>query len=87
MILQVKVQPRASRNQLKRSVPEGWKLYLTAPPVDGKANEAAVSFLAEALEIPRSQVRVLSGLKSRLKRIELVGVEETDVMRLTERPT
>jgi uncharacterized protein YggU (UPF0235/DUF167 family) len=60
---------------------------LTAPPVDGKANEAAVSFLAEALEIPRSQVRVLSGLKSRLKRIELVGVEETDVMRLTERPT
>lgn len=68
-ILQVRVTPRASRNEMR-----GWhggalKVRLRAPPVDGKANEALVDFLAEALEVPRSRVAILAGGASRLKSV------------------
>jgi uncharacterized protein (TIGR00251 family) len=53
---------------------ESWKLDLAAPPVEGKANDECVRFLAELLAVPRARVRVVSGLTSRTKVVEIEGV-------------
>ena len=72
--LTVKVTPRASRDAVLGEE-EGWlRLALAAPPVDGKANEAARRFLAEALCVPRAAVKLLSGQSARLKRFAVVGL-------------
>jgi uncharacterized protein len=76
MNVAIRVQPRAKRNALVR-LPDGkWKLFLNAPAVEGKANQALVEFLAKGLGIARSRVRVLSGEKSRQKVVSLDGVNE-----------
>ena len=82
MILHLYVQPRARRNGFAGAVHGEWKLRLTAPPVEGKANDACVAFLARGLGIARSRVRLLSGQKSRHKVVELVGVSEEEFLRL-----
>lgn len=72
--LTVKVTPRASRDAVLGEE-EGWlRLALAAPPVDGKANEAARRFLAEALGVPRTAVKLLSGQSARLKRFSVAGL-------------
>lgn len=72
--LTVKVTPRASKDAVL-GAEEGWlRLALTAPPVDGKANEAARRFLAEALGVPRAAVKLLSGQSARLKRFAVAGL-------------
>jgi len=58
------------------------KIRLTAPPVDGAANEALVDFLSTTLSIGKSQVEIVSGHTSREKRIKIVGMSEADVTRL-----
>jgi uncharacterized protein (TIGR00251 family) len=58
------------------------KIRLTAPPVDGAANEALVKCLAEALGISRSRIEILSGLTGRDKRIGISGVSEEDLRAL-----
>lgn len=76
MTVALRVQPRARRNALV-STPDGqWKLYLTAPAVEGRANEALTEFFAKSLGIARSRVRLLSGEKSRQKIVLLDGVSE-----------
>lgn len=82
MILSLRVQPRSGRNRLVRDTQGEWKLQLTAPPVEGKANRACIEFLARALGIAPSRVRLLSGEKSRHKRIELDGISEEEFLRL-----
>lgn len=72
--LTVKVTPRASKNSVL-GVEEAWlRVALTAPPVDGKANEAARRFLAEALGVPRTAVALISGQTARLKRFGITGL-------------
>ena len=55
MILRVLVQPRAKRNRLAGLLREEWKLQLTAPPIEGRANAACIEFLARGLRIARSR--------------------------------
>ena len=86
MILQLHVQPRAKRNRLVRHQEE-WKLQLTAPPSEGKANQACLEFLAQGLGIARSRVRLLAGEKSRHKRIELEGVTEEEFLKFAWKET
>jgi len=86
MILQLQVQPRAKRNRLVRQQEE-WKLQLTAPPIEGKANQACIEFLAQGLGIARSRVRLLAGEKSRHKRIELEGVTEEEFLKFAGKET
>jgi uncharacterized protein (TIGR00251 family) len=76
MNIQVRVQPRAKRNALVPWQNGRWKLYLTAPAIEGKANAALTEFLAKGLGIARSEVRILSGEKSRDKVIGLDVAEE-----------
>ncbi|MDD2212624.1 MAG: DUF167 domain-containing protein [Clostridia bacterium] len=70
----IKVQPRASRNEISGWQGDSLKIRLTAPPVDGEANEACLKFLAACLQISRRQVKVVAGLKSRNKVIEIEGL-------------
>ena len=87
MKMKIRVQPRAKRNRLIKmnrqagQLGDEWKLQLTAPPVDGKANQACIEFFARGLRIPRSRVRLLSGEKSRHKLLELDGVSEAEFLR------
>ena len=76
MTVEVRVQPRAKRNALRPMQGGGWKLALTAPPVEGKANQALVDFFAKGLQISRSRVRILGGEKSRQKVVSLDGISE-----------
>lgn len=70
----VKVTPKASRNSVLGAEETWLRIALTAPPVDGKANEAARRFLAEALDVSKSSVSLLSGQTARLKRFAVADV-------------
>lgn len=70
----VRVQPRASRAGVAGLHGDALKVRVHAAPVDGAANEAVVEVLAEALDVPRSAVRIVSGASSRTKLVEVTGV-------------
>jgi uncharacterized protein (TIGR00251 family) len=70
----VKVHPRARKNAITGTVGDALKLALTAPPVEGRANQAAIEFFAEWFEIPRSSVTIASGETSRNKVVRIAGV-------------
>ncbi len=80
--IQVKVHPRARRSAVAGKLGDAWKLDLAAPPVEGKANEECIRFLAELAGIPRSRVEIVSGASSRLKVVHLEGVDQADLERL-----
>ena len=71
LILAVHIQPKASQDALDGAYGERLKIRISAPPVDGKANEHLVRFLASLFDVPRRQVRLLSGESSRAKRIRI----------------
>lgn len=77
----VKVHPRARRNALAGEVGDALKLALTAPPVEGKANEACIQYLAELLGVARSAVTIVSGETSRQKIVRVAGVAAEEVRR------
>jgi uncharacterized protein (TIGR00251 family) len=82
MLISVKVIPRSKKNSVEWESEvegEGLRVRLTAPPVDGAANEALVGFLAERLGVPKRQVVVVRGAKSRQKVVEVLGVSLEDV--------
>jgi uncharacterized protein (TIGR00251 family) len=70
----VRVQPRASRDEIIGEYGEGLKIRLTAPPVDDRANEALRKLLAARLKVSLAAVRIASGERSRTKRVEIHGV-------------
>jgi len=77
----VKVHPRARKNAVTGEVGDALKVALTAPPVDGKANEACTDFLAKLLKVPRSSVTIASGHSSRNKVIRVAGLSAEEVRR------
>lgn len=72
-IFRVRVQPGASKNEIVGVHQDTLKIRISAPPVEGKANRALVQFLAEQLEVRRSQVEILSGHATRRKTIHIIG--------------
>jgi uncharacterized protein (TIGR00251 family) len=81
MRLKVRVIPNAKKSEFSGERGEEWILRLNAPPVDGKANKAAIEFIAAYLNAPRSAVSLVAGEKSRHKIFEIVGFENSDVAR------
>ena len=70
LILNIRLQPRASRDEIVAVQADGrLKIRITAPPVDGKANEHLLRFLATLCDVPRSAVTLLSGHSGRNKRV------------------
>jgi uncharacterized protein (TIGR00251 family) len=75
----VKVQPRARRNAIVGELGGVLKLALTAPPVNGKANQACIDFLAEVLGLSRSAITIVSGHSSRNKVVRVNGISADDI--------
>ncbi len=74
----VRVQPRAARNEVAGVLGEALKIRLQAPPVEGRANEALVRFLAETLDVPRGHVLLESGATGRNKTILAQGLKASE---------
>lgn len=77
----VRLTPRASREEIAGERDGGILVRVTAPPVDGAANEALVRLLAKTLRVPKGSVTIVSGETSRTKLLEVAGVEEAEVRR------
>ena len=73
MILELYVQPGARRSELAGEYDGRLRLKLAAPPVEGKANEALIAFLADHFNVPKRNVRIAAGLRSRRKRVVIEG--------------
>lgn len=73
LILNIHIQPRASRDELVGPHGDRLKVRITAPPVDGKANEHLIRFLAKCFAVAKSQVTLLSGESGRDKRISITN--------------
>jgi uncharacterized protein (TIGR00251 family) len=75
----VKIHPRARKDAITGELGDALKLSLTAPPVEGRANEACIEFLANLLKVPRSSVTIASGQTSRRKVIRVSGISAEEV--------
>ena len=75
----VKVHPRARKNAITGEVGDALKVALTAPPVEGRANQACIEFLAEILNVPRASVTIAAGESSRLKVVRVAGLTAAQV--------
>jgi uncharacterized protein (TIGR00251 family) len=71
LLIELRVQPRASRDGFAEPMGERLKVRITAPPVDGKANAHLVKFLAKAFGVPRSSVRIVRGQTGREKTVAI----------------
>ena len=80
-LLSVKLQPRASRNEIGDPLGDELKIKVTAPPVDAAANQALIELLAETLGCSRGKVKLLRGQTSRHKTVMLHGFTAADVLR------
>ena len=78
----MRVQPRASKDEIAGEIGGAIKVRLRAPALENRANDALVELLAELLKTPKSAVRILSGDRSRNKRVEARGVTEKQVLDL-----
>jgi hypothetical protein len=76
------VQPRAKVTALADKIGDAYKLRLAAPPVDGKANEACIRFFAGRFGVALSAVRIVQGLSSRMKVVEIDGIDPAQVERI-----
>jgi uncharacterized protein (TIGR00251 family) len=84
--LSVKVQPRASKNEIGEPTADELKIKVTAPPVDSAANEAVLRLVAETLDCPRGAVQLVRGNSSRHKQLFVQGLSaETVLERLAAR--
>jgi uncharacterized protein (TIGR00251 family) len=84
VILSVKLQPRASANEIGEPMGNELRIKVTAPPVDSAANEALIRLLAEALDCPRNRIELVRGNTSRHKVLKLHGISlETAMAKLS----
>lgn len=77
----VKIHPRARKNAITGEVGDTLKLSLTAPPVEGRANDACIEFLANLLKVPRSSVTIASGQNNRSKVIRVSGLSADELQK------
>lgn len=80
MKLHIRVIPNARRTEFAGRRGDELVLRLSAPAIDGKANKAAIEFLAGHFGLPRSRITLVAGEKSRHKVFELAGLESNDVL-------
>jgi uncharacterized protein len=81
VLLSVKLQPRASTNEIGEVLGSELRIKVTAPPVEAAANEALLRLLAQQLHCPRNRVDIVRGHTSRHKTVKLYGLAAEDVLR------
>ena len=77
--IEIRVQPRASRNAISGMRAGILRIRVTAPPVDGQANAAAIALLAQALDVPKSAIRLVKGASSREKTLTIQSLSQEEV--------
>lgn len=82
LVLRLHVQPGAARTAVAGLHGQALKIRLAAPPVDGRANDALVAFLAKRLGIAKARVELVGGAASREKRVRIRGVSGAEVSRI-----
>jgi len=81
----IKVHPRAKKNAITGTVSDALKLALTAPPVEGRANEAVIDFFAKLLRLPRASITIAAGQSSRNKLISVSGMSVQSLHQILEK--
>jgi uncharacterized protein (TIGR00251 family) len=79
--LKVYLQPKSSKNEIVGAYRDGIKVKVTAPPVEGKANEAVIRFLAKELNVSPSCIEILKGHHSREKILRISGMVDQELMK------
>jgi uncharacterized protein (TIGR00251 family) len=79
VIFAIKVQPRAKKNAITGELGDALKVTLTAPPIEGRANEACIEFFARLLKVSRSSITIASGERSRMKMIRVIGLSSQEL--------
>jgi uncharacterized protein len=82
VVFRIRVVPRASRCEAAGFQDDALKLRITAPPVEGKANEACIALLAELLGVKKGQVAIIAGHASRTKTVAVKGVKANPIAAL-----
>ena len=80
----VRVQPRASKDEIAGAMDGALKIRLRAPSLENRANEALIEFLADLLKTSKSAVRIQSGAQSRIKRVEIRGITRQQILNLLQ---
>ena len=80
-VLNLRLVPRASKNAIQGEHGDALKIRITAPPVEGRANEECIRFLSSLLNVRRSDIAIAAGQKSKNKRVTVAGLTPGDVLR------
>ena len=80
--IQVKVQPRAARNEVTGIAGDYLRVRLTAPPVEGEANKLLQKYLSEVFHCSPGNIRITRGMTGRLKLLEIARISEIDAVKL-----
>jgi len=83
-VIKVKVLPRSSRTEIAGRENDVYRVKLTAPPVEGRANKALIAFLAEKLGVPKRDIEIVSGKTGRLKTIRIRGLTAVEIAQALE---
>ena len=75
----IKVHPRARKSAITGELGNAFKVSLTSPPVNGRANEACIDFFAKLLKLPRTSITIASGQTGRAKVIRVAGLSADEV--------
>ncbi len=78
-VLKVKLTPKSSRNQIVGKEGDTYRIKVTAPPVEGKANDALLDFISKKLRVGKGSIRFLSGTSSRMKRLLVTGLSQAEI--------
>ena len=79
VVFHVQVLPKSSKRQIAGLQGDFLKIKITAPPVDGRANEECIRFLADLLDIKKGQVHIVGGLNAKKKTVSIKGLQKKDV--------
>jgi len=83
--IKVKLLPRSSKNQIMGRESDVFKVKVTSPPVDGKANRTLIELLSKRLKLPKTSITIRSGKTSGLKTIQIEGLSEDKVKELLKK--
>ena len=76
----VRIIPRSSRNEIAGREESVYRIKVTSPPVDGKANRALINLLSKKIKIPKKDIQIISGEKSRNKRIRINNISNDKLL-------
>lgn len=80
----VRIIPRSSRNEIAGIEGDLYRIKVTSPPIDGKANKALITFLSKKLKTPKKNIEIISGEKSRNKRLRINNISDDEISRLMD---